>query len=114
MYGAEDAEMRGVNHVTVSGNVTGSKLMFQTMSGGRDVCSFEVVSHRQTPGGGQVKAFVKINVYIEALVKICETRLEKGIYVIVEGELMNRDGQYGELTEVRAREIIFVPRMEGG
>lgn len=28
---------------------------------------------------------------------------------MVEGELMNRDGVLGDLTEVRARELIFVP-----
>ena len=51
---------------------------------------------------------MKVNVYVENLIRICKSKLTKGRYVIVEGELMNREGQYGELTEVRAREVLFV------
>jgi single-stranded DNA-binding protein len=100
--------MRGVNHVVVSGNVTGAEPTFATMRDGKQACSFEIASHRATPGGGQVKAYIRINVYIEALVRLCSDRIFKGVYTIVDGELMNRPGQHGELTEVRAREIIFV------
>jgi single-stranded DNA-binding protein len=57
--------------------------------------------------GENVTAYVKINIYSDALVDICRTRLLKGVYVIVEGELMNREGVHGEVTEVRAKEIIF-------
>lgn len=94
----------------MSGNVTGTKPAFTTISGGKPACSFEIASHRVVPGGGQVKAYVRVNVYIEALVRLCEDRLSKGEYVIVDGELMNRDGQHGELTEIRARELIFVDK----
>lgn len=101
--------MRGINLVAVSGNVTGAKPVFTTTHDGKPACSFEIASHRAV-SGGQVKAYLRINVYVEALVRLCESRIDKGEYVIVHGELMNRDGQHGELTEVRAREIIFVPR----
>lgn len=104
--------MKGVNHVILSGNVTGAKPVFTHVSGGKPACSFEIATHRAVPGGGQVRAYVRINVYVEALVRLCEDRLSKGEYVVVAGELMNRDGQHGELTEVRARELIFLSRQK--
>jgi hypothetical protein len=52
-------------------------------------------------------ACVKINVYIDALVAACRGKLEKGCYVLVEGELMNRDSPAGRVTEVRAWELSF-------
>jgi single-stranded DNA-binding protein len=58
--------------------------------------------------GDKITVWVKVNVYIEPLVKACRAKLTKGGYVIVAGELMNRDGRHGELTEVRAREIVFL------
>lgn len=100
--------MRGINKVILSGNVAGN-ITFGEMSGGSDALSFSVASDRKS-SGATITAWVKINVYQEALVRICRTRLLKGGYVLVEGELMNRDGQHGELTEVRAREIIFLTR----
>jgi len=54
---------------------------------------------------------VKVNVYVEALVKLCRLRLQKGCYIIVEGELMNRNTPSGRLTEVRAWEILFLGPM---
>jgi single-stranded DNA-binding protein len=92
--------------VIVSGNVTGA-FEFGKTGAGAEVCGFHLASERRTSGGGAVTAFVKVNVYIEGLVRVCRTRLAKGVYVIVEGELMNREGQHGDLTEVRAREVIF-------
>jgi single-stranded DNA-binding protein len=58
--------------------------------------------------GGVITVWVKVNIYIEPLINICRDRLAKGCHVIVDGELMNRDGRYGKLTEVRAREVIFL------
>jgi single stranded DNA-binding protein len=99
--------VRGLNHVVLAGNVSGS-ISFGNLPNGAAVVSFLLASDRATPGGGAVTAWVKVNVYREGLVNICDQRLEKGAYVLVEGELMNRDGVHGQLTEVRAREIIFL------
>jgi len=97
--------MRGVNKVVLSGNVTSDVTFNQTRSG-VDVCTFEMVSER---GGGENghKVYAKVNVYLENLVALCGDRLTKGRYVIVDGELMNRNGRSEELTEVRARDIVF-------
>lgn len=96
--------MKGVNKVLVSGNVT-SDINFSRTRSGLEVCSFVVCSERS---GGTYRAYPKINVYLEKLVEMCRSRLSKGTYVIVEGELMNRDGRSEELTEVRARDIVFI------
>jgi single-stranded DNA-binding protein len=98
--------MRGVNYVVISGNVSG-RINFGTMGDGTEVLSFQVASDRWA-NGSRMTVWVKINVYIDQLVRICKTKLKKGEYVIVQGELMNREGNHGELTEVRAREILFV------
>ena len=94
--------MRGLNKVIVSGNVSEDVQFVQT-SGSKEqtLCTFFLASDRHTQGQ-VVTAWIKINVYIEALVKLCRARLRKGVYILVEGELMNRG-------EVRARELIFLP-----
>lgn len=97
--------MRGVNNVILSGNV--GQINFASMSSGADVLTFTVASDRYG-NGEKVTVWVKVNVYVEKLVRICKSKLSKGSYVIVEGELMNREGQHGELTEVRAREVLFL------
>lgn len=97
--------MRGINKVVISGNVAATA-HFNELRGGL-VCSFPIISDRYTRGD-IISAFVRINVYIDNLARICRDKVVKGGYVIVEGELMNRDGVHEELTEVRAREIVFV------
>jgi single-stranded DNA-binding protein len=94
--------MRGINRVIVSGNVS-DDVQFVTTTGAKEqsLCIFNLASDRHAQGN-VVTAWVKVNVFIEPLVAICRTRLKKGMYVIVEGELMNRG-------EVRARELIFIP-----
>lgn len=103
--------MRGLNRVIISGNV-GAQISFNNTGSGTPAGSFFLASDRHSSGGAVVSAWVKINIYGDSFVRICRTRLEKGCYVLVEGELMNRDGQLGELVEVRAREVIFLPRAE--
>lgn len=98
--------MRGINHVVVSGNI-GDRIVFRETGSGTAACSFSVASDRHT-ADGSVTAWVKVNVYGAGLVNLCRQRLGKGGYAIIEGELMNRDGQLGELTEVRAKEIVFI------
>lgn len=102
--------MRGLNRVIISGNVSDAARYHETGTGSK-CATFRLASERRgAKPGDSVTAWVKINIYSEALVDICKTRLLKGVYVIVEGELMNRDGVHGEVTEVRAKEIIFTDR----
>lgn len=98
--------MRGLNKVIISGNV-GGRITFNSTPSGTEACSFQLASDRPIQGG-VVTAWVKINAYDDQLVRVCKGRLVKGLYVLVEGELMNREGVYGELTEIRAREVIFL------
>lgn len=99
--------MRGINKVIFSGNVSGG-IKYSETTNGSPTCSFQVASDRHAQAGKVVTAWVKVNVY-GVLVKTCQTFLKKGCYVIVDGELMNRDGQLKELVEIRARELVFPP-----
>jgi len=98
--------MRGLNRWIGSGNVS-RDINYGEMPDGTPVVSFTMASDR-VANGSTITAWVKVNVYIEQLVSACKSKLECGGYVLVEGELMNREGRHGKLTEVRAREIIFV------
>lgn len=98
--------MRGINKTVISGNVA-RDINFDTLPDGAPVLSFMIASDRHA-SGTTVTAWVKVNVYIDVLVEQCRTHLGCGGYVIVSGELMNRDGRHGKLTEVRAKEIVFV------
>ena len=98
--------MRGLNRVTLTGHVQ-DKINYGATGDQSPACSFTVVSSRTGQGRQTVTAFVKVNVYGEGLVGVCRARLRKGVYILIEGELMNRDGVHGNLTEVRARELIF-------
>lgn len=102
--------MRGLNKVVLSGNVTG-KIDYATTDNGSEVCTFVVASDRHA-AGSVVTAFVKVNIYSEGVVKLCRNRLEKGCYVLLEGELMNRNAPFGRVTEVRAWELIFLGPQE--
>jgi len=95
---------RAINKVLISGNVT--RLDFAHLPGGKDCCTFTLASDRHSRDQ-VITAFVKVNVYGSGLVRTCRGKLVKGGYVFVEGELMNRDGLHGELTEVRAQQVIF-------
>ena len=99
--------MRGLNHWNGAGNVTNT-ITFAKTGKGADVCTFTMACDRYM-ADGTVTVWVKVNVYMGALVQRCRERLARGTYVVIEGELMNRDGRIGELLEVRAREIIFPP-----
>lgn len=101
---------RGLNCWTDAGNVSGPIKYGQTGSG-ENACSFLLAIDRFD----QATTWIRVNVY-GGLVKVCEQRLQKGVYVAVEGELMNRQCQSTEtveggskvLTEVRAKDIVFV------
>ena len=98
---------RGINRVLLSGAVSEAPRFHET-GGGSKCATFRLSSDRRGAKPGEViTALVKINLYGEPLVNLCKERLQKGDYVIVEGELMNREGVQGEVTEIRAKEIIF-------
>jgi len=98
--------MRGINKAVISGNVS-REINYGKMPDGSPVLSFTMASDRPA-NGVVITAWVKVNVYIDTLVEQCREHLRCSGYVIVEGELMNREGRHGKLTEVRAKEIIFV------
>lgn len=102
--------MRGVNKVLVSG-LTCERIVYSKTGNGSDACTFSLVSERPGSNGAVVSACIKCNVYSTGLVEICKWKLSSGVYVIVDGELMNRDGHAAELTEIRVRDIIFVTNL---
>lgn len=93
-----------VNLVVLTGNV--GKLLFGHTNSGSASCSFELFSERRD-GTTTITTRSKINVY-GPLVQICKDRVSQGSLVLVEGELMNRRGQMGDLTEVRARKVFVL------
>lgn len=100
----------GINKVLFSGAVIDGARFHET-SGGTKCATFKLSSDRRGAIPGEVvTAWVKVNIYSEPLVAICRTRVTRGAYVIVEGELMNRGSAQGEVTEVRAKELIFTDR----
>lgn len=96
--------MKGVNHVSVSGNV-GDKIEFGETGRGAEACGFNMAAEPRTGGAGPV--WIRVNVYDPALIAECKRRLARGTYVVVDGQLMNRAGRFGEITEIRAKELIF-------
>lgn len=98
--------MRGHNYVLLSGNI-GGKVVVGHTNNNDPACSFSVASD-----DGDRATWVRINAY-GSLANACSNKIQKGVYVSVAGELMNRAGRCGELTEVRARDIIFFPMNAG-
>lgn len=88
---------RGVNNFSGSGNVASPK--FASTYSGEECASFVMVMEDK----GRKTTTVRVNVY-GGLVRVCRARLEKGVYVVVSGELMNRSER---LTEVRAKDLAF-------
>jgi len=96
---------RAINRVVISGDVT-AKIEYAKTTKQVPVCTFILASDKHIRDG-VVTTWVKVNAYGEGLVDTCRAYLRKGAYVFIEGELMNREGAAGELTEIRARELIF-------
>jgi len=93
------------NFVFLSGNAS-SKIEYAQTGNGAPVCTFQMAADR-VARDRTITVWVKVNAYGQGLVDLCRQRLGRGVTVMVEGELMNRDGQMGELTEVRARRLDF-------
>jgi single-stranded DNA-binding protein len=100
--------MRGLNKVVLAGNATG-KIDYAKTDNGKEVCTFVMASDRHGVGGAVTTAFVKVNVYLDGLVQACRTKLTKGCYLLLEGELMNRHTPSGQQLEVRVWDIVFLP-----
>lgn len=94
--------MKGLNAVFVSGNV-GTIEFSTTRERMDDVCTFTVASEkvRSRP------TWVRVNVYGGA-VESCRTHLRKGRYVVVQGELMNRQAGANLVTEIRCIDVKFL------
>lgn len=99
--------MMGFNQVFLAGNI-GGKIISSATKDGRPACSFTVASQTNR------LTWVRVNAY-DGLADHCLSKMKKGLYCIVSGELMNRQGQYDKLTEVRAHSVVFVDntRLEG-
>jgi len=100
--------MRGVNRIVLSGAVMGP-VRYAATRNGIPSCTFTVLTERH--GNGEVVTVrTKVNLYGEGLVRLCKNRISIKSYVIVEGELMNREGAESWLVEVRAKDIV-IPRV---
>lgn len=97
--------MRGVNNITMSGNV--GEIVYGATGAGTQACSFMLASERIK----KEPVWVRINVF-GPLVQICKTKLSRGGYVIIKGELMNRKALHDDdrMVEVRCEDIVFVPK----
>lgn len=94
--------MRGHNQVWLSGYV-GGKIVTGKTGGGNEAFSFAINSE----DSGSSSTRVRVNAY-GPVARKC-SKLTKGVYCSVLGELMNRSGRFGELTEVRAKKIDIFP-----
>lgn len=93
--------MRGHNQVWVSGYV-GGKIISGNTKDGNPAFSFMVFSE----DSGKNETRVRINAY-GPVAKQCGEEATADVYCTVIGELMNRSGQYGKITEIRAKKINF-------
>lgn len=103
--------MRGHNQVWLSG-YAGGKIVAGRTGGGNQAFSFVISSE----DSGKNSIRVRVNAY-GAIAHKCTQELSRGVYCFVLGELMNRSGKYGELTEIRVKKIdIFpsIPTEKGG
>ncbi len=101
---------QGINRVSISGCVVG-KINFDTTSTNEPAGSFFLHSERHKEAK-IIAVRAKINVYGGQLVSLCRVKIVSGAYVVVDGELMNRNGRFEELVEVRAHTVV-VPTEEG-
>ncbi len=105
--------MRGINGVFLGGNVA-TAVQFGTTTEGHPCCGFSIVVERDRAESREpVTTVVRVNVFVAALVQVCRQHVRKGVYVTVQGELMNRVVDGTNLLEVRAREVIVMTRFSG-
>jgi hypothetical protein len=100
--------MTGQNQVLISGYVE-SRVLTGTTGDGGEACSFSVASG----DSGNKITHVRINAY-GSLAEQCERESKLGSYCVIIGELMNRQGKFGKLTEIRAKKVEFVSDVDNG
>lgn len=96
----------GHNQVLISGHMEG-RVLAGTTGDGEGACSFLVASG----DGGQKITMVRVNAYGPVAVQ-CMQESGIGAYCVITGELMNRPGKYGKLTEIRAKKVEFFPDID--
>lgn len=94
--------MGSTNQVLISGYVESRIEAGNTRDGG-DACSFSVASG----DSGQKITRVRVNAY-GLVAQQCEQESRVGAYCVITGELMNRPGKFGKLTEIRAKRVEFL------
>jgi len=93
---------KGTNSWDGSGNVA-SDVAYGKTGRGDEACNFRLAveqSHKPL-------LYIRVNVYGHNA-RVCRKReLAKGDFVVIDGELMNRQGHEDVLTEIRCREIVI-------
>lgn len=92
----------GQNQVMISGYVDG-RILSGTTGDGEEACSFSVVS----ADSGHKSIYVRVNAY-GRIAKQCIVDSGDCEYCVITGELMNRPGKFGKLTELRAKKVEFI------
>ena len=102
----------GMNKVILAGYCE-QEVAYHTTGGGTQCASFRIICERRGMKPKEtVTAVVKVNVYSAAMVELLKSRFVLSGYMLVEGELMTREGARGETIEVRAKELIFVDELD--
>ena len=100
--------MHHLNLVVISGNV-GSSINYGTTTAGDPACGFSIASDKHLGGGNTATLWCRVSCYSPFLVDLCKSKLHKGALITVQGELFSRKGQFGEVIEIRAKDLIFHP-----
>jgi hypothetical protein len=95
------------NQVMISGSLEG-RVLSGTTGDGEEACSFSVAS-----GAGHRVTTIRVNAY-GPIAAQCRQEGYVGVYCVIAGELMNRPGKFGKLTEVRAKKVEFVSDIDNG
>lgn len=94
--------MKGVNVVVLSGNV--GSVQFGVTGNDEEVCTFTLAVEKSR----DLVSWARVNVFGGNVVS-CRRFLDKGVPVIVQGELMNRYmSQRDFVTEVRCLDIKYL------
>ena len=104
-----DVERKNQEHnlVWLNGRV-GGKILFAETRSGEPAFSFGVHIDGSL---GVVRA--RVNAYGDLAVK-CRDLIRRNVRCAVVGELMNRSGRMGELTEVRAKDVSVLDGGQSG
>lgn len=96
---------RGTNAWHGSGNVA-SDVAYGETRAGDTACNFRLVIEQPH----KPLSYFRVNAYGRNASDCQNKKLAKGDYVVIDGELMNRQGKEELLTEIRCTEIVIHPR----